>query len=128
MQPLGFLEGRSNRVDYWTSIAVLVALSVGFRLLFGGGGGVIQEFVLVMVAVPRLHDIGRSGWWAVAAFGIEWVGVSALVLVGGDQWATNSLWILGYVVLCVVVLGAWSGDPGENRFGPRPPSGLSWSK
>lgn len=129
MQPLGFLEGRSNRVDYWTVIAIVLALSVGLRLLFGGHGALIQEVVLAFIAVTRLHDIGRSGWWAAGALAIEYVGALALAAnLRPDQYETLAPWIVGYVVLCVIILGAWKGDPGANRFGPPPPSGLSWKR
>ena len=128
MQPIGFLQGRSNRVDYWTSIAIVVALSVGLRLLFRSNGALIQEMVLVIIAVPRLHDVGRSGWWAVVALAVEWLIVVVLAAGAPEIYDAYAPWILGYVLLCVVLLGAWNGNPGENRFGPPPPSGLSWKR
>lgn len=129
MQPTGFLQGRSNRVDYWTSIAIVIAVSMGLRLLFGGYGGVIHEVVLLLVAIPRLHDIGRSGWWGVGALAIAYaIGLGLAARFGLEQYEIYAPWILGYVLLCVTLLGAWNGDPDENRFGPPPPSGLSWKR
>jgi uncharacterized membrane protein YhaH (DUF805 family) len=48
------------------------------------------------VAVRRLHDIGKSGWWLFITF---------VPLVG-------SIWYL--------VLLATDSQPGENEYGPNP--------
>ena len=65
------------------------------------------------VASKRLHDRGRSGWWA------------ALVLVGlALVWPnTHGAWtVFGVVVLVwtLVELGLMPGEQGANRYGPSP--------
>jgi uncharacterized membrane protein YhaH (DUF805 family) len=70
-------------------------------------------FIGACLLSKRLHDRGRSGWWAAlvlaAVFAVWprpegfWDFLAAVVLV----WA-------------VVELGAMPSEPGANRFGPRP--------
>jgi uncharacterized membrane protein YhaH (DUF805 family) len=65
------------------------------------------------VLSKRLHDRGRSGWWA------------AMVLV-----AFAAIWpaphgFLGFLACVVLVwtaveLGVMGGEQGSNRFGPNP--------
>jgi len=50
----------------------------------------------ISVAVRRLHDIGRSGWW-------YWIALIPLV---------------GFILL--IVWFARKGDSGPNQFGPEP--------
>ena len=65
------------------------------------------------VLSKRLHDRGRSGWWAALvlfAFAAEWTrpyGVSSVVFIAILIWA-------------VIELGVMQGEDGANRFGPSP--------
>ena len=89
----------------------------------------VNEVVLAIACVPRLHDIGRSGWWFLSIVAVEVVGV-----IAGLFWftpetvpvvlAATSLVILGLLV----VLGLIQGEPVENQFGPVPEPGLSFKK
>ena len=60
----------------------------------------------------RLHDRGRSGWWAaliLLSFGMVWPSPTG--------W--RSLFIL-VVIWTAVELGLMPSEQGANRFGPRP--------
>ena len=60
----------------------------------------------------RLHDRGRSGWWAaivLLAFSLVWPSASGI----------RALFLI-VVVWAVVELGLMSGEEGSNRFGPNP--------
>lgn len=69
-------QGRATRPEYWwfalfvfllSMCTALIDLSLGFDLEGIGPAsaiGLLATFVPnLSVAVRRLHDIGRSGWW-----------------------------------------------------------------
>ncbi|MFN0128727.1 MAG: DUF805 domain-containing protein [Verrucomicrobiales bacterium] len=104
-------SGRARRREYWYFVLFNVIISVlsvfldkalgTFNSDLGIGiiGGVYSLGVLlpgIGVAVRRLHDTNRSGWWLL-------IGLIPLV---------------GAVVLIVFAL--MDSQPGSNRFGPNP--------
>ena len=104
-------KGRSRRKEYWFFILfytlILIALtfidvSVGTYDAETQLGLISSIFMLAMlvpslaVAVRRLHDTDRSGWWLLIAL---------IPLIGA------------VVILVFMVL---DGTPGDNRFGPNP--------
>lgn len=104
-------EGRARRMEYWMftlfQVVVLVLLMLVGRLLAGGGenpiagvpyaiGALALLVPSIAVAVRRLHDTNRSGWW---------IFIGLIPLIGG-------IW---YFILTLL-----DGTPGPNRFGPDP--------
>ena len=105
-------EGRSRRSEYW--YFVLFASLIGFAagLVAGVLAGIVGEWVAFLayipslyflvpnlaVAVRRLHDVGRSGWWLLIYF----TGIGAFVLL---YWFVKD------------------SDPGSNEYGPNPKLG-----
>jgi uncharacterized membrane protein YhaH (DUF805 family) len=70
-------------------------------------------FFATCVLSKRLHDRGRSGWWA------------ALVLLSlVAVWPTPKHFLdflfAGVVVWAIVELGVMPGEQGANRYGPNP--------
>jgi uncharacterized membrane protein YhaH (DUF805 family) len=70
-------------------------------------------FFAACVLSRRLHDRGRSGWWA------------ALVLLSLIAvWPTPKHFLdflfAGVVVWAVIELGVMPGEQGANRYGPNP--------
>ncbi|WP_426012674.1 DUF805 domain-containing protein [Caulobacter sp. DWR2-3-1b2] len=70
-------------------------------------------FVATCVFSKRLHDRGRSGWWA------------ALVLLSlVAVWPTpKHFWdflFAGVVLWTIIELGVMPGEEGANRYGPNP--------
>lgn len=103
------LEGRMGRMRYLGSNALglacglglwiglmAVAISLSKAALLWGGGLITLLLVLwsIRLTVLRLHDLNRSGWWAL------------LQLVPG----LNAVFSL--------VLVFWPGSPDENDYGP----------
>nr|WP_244426163.1 DUF805 domain-containing protein [Rhizobium mesoamericanum] len=95
-------SGRAGRPEFWwfALFNVIASLIVAFldKVLFGYEilGALYGLAVLLPglgVAVRRLHDIGRSGWWIL-------VGIIPLV---------------GWIVLLVWYLSP--GAPGSNEYG-----------
>jgi uncharacterized membrane protein YhaH (DUF805 family) len=80
----------------------------------------------IAVAVRRLHDTDRSGWWLVAwlvpyAFGLGIIGYG---MGGGNSSAALVGGLLTFVgAIGAIVLLVWyclRGTIGPNRFGPDP--------
>ena len=103
--------GRSRRKEYWMfTLANLVIYVVGGILsgILGRLGviisGLIALYALAViipslaVAIRRLHDTGRSGWWMLISF---------VPLIGG---------------IILLVFFAQDGEPGDNQYGPNPKS------
>lgn len=94
-------SGRAPRSEYWWFVLFYIIVSVcaqaaffGIGLGIGGMQGaalasnICSALVLLMffipslaVAVRRLHDTGRSGWWLMLAYGPMLLCVVLLVLV-----------------------------------------------
>jgi uncharacterized membrane protein YhaH (DUF805 family) len=104
-------DGRARRSEYWyyvlfytlAILALIVVDRVTGTLNADAGIGLLSGlFALgtlvpsLAVAVRRLHDTNRSGWW---------------VLIGAIP-------IIGDIVL--IVFTVQDSQPGANRFGPNP--------
>ena len=103
----GKFEGRASRAAYWWWFL--------FAILANVAGGILDailgtNFVRILVAVAlfvpglsvavrRLHDIDRSGWWIF------------LILIP----------LIGFIVLLIWYLR--EGDPADNQYGPPPVTG-----
>jgi uncharacterized membrane protein YhaH (DUF805 family) len=107
LRKFAVFSGRARRIEYWMFYFV--------NCLIGGAIGIVENmtgagyrsgltilyclFILIpslAVAVRRLHDTGRSGWWLL----IAWVP------------------FVGVIVLLVMLLQ--DSQPGENRYGSNP--------
>jgi uncharacterized membrane protein YhaH (DUF805 family) len=96
-------SGRAARSEYWywtlfAIIADIVAAIVNAFVALGFVGLVVSLALLlpsIAVAIRRLHDLDRTGWWLLLAF----TGIGAIVLLVWD---------------CM------KGTTGSNRFGADP--------
>ncbi|WP_165832228.1 DUF805 domain-containing protein [Caulobacter radicis] len=120
------LKGRINRASYWVIVGVAIAAMLVASLVFRRQ---LPSALVVMLiaAIPRLHDLGRTGWWAGGVF----IALMALFFGGGfvipPQAYQNTLGVA--VLVLPVLLSALGGLPGQaadNAFGPPPPKGLSF--
>lgn len=108
--------GRARRQEYWMFVLInmlisaaigIVERSVGLATDAGAGGplsGLYGLFVLIpgiAVAVRRLHDTGRSGWYLL---------VGLIPLIG---WIFVIIWL------------ATDGQPSTNEYGPSPKYGVA---
>nr|WP_233579558.1 DUF805 domain-containing protein [Verrucosispora sp. FIM060022] len=105
-------RGRARRSEYWWFSLFLLLVGIVASVLdsalgvdFEGSGGPVSLLVNLAVLLPslavavrRLHDIDRTGWWLLLAL----------------------IPIVGWIVLLVFALQ--NGTPGPNRFGPSPKS------
>lgn len=100
-------RGRARRQEYWMfafiNLMFAVLLSMIDRLVFDAGNFILSSLYMLIVLIPgiavavrRLHDTSRSGWWMLLAF-IPVIGVVALIMM-----------------MCV------DSTPAPNRYGPNP--------
>ena len=104
-------EGRARRKEYWFFILFNILIGIGLAIIDNMTGtlnpetgtgllsGIYSLAVLIptiAVAIRRLHDTDRSGWWLLLVF---------VPLIGG---------------LVLLVFFVLDGTPGSNRFGPSP--------
>jgi uncharacterized membrane protein YhaH (DUF805 family) len=121
------LKYRINRPTYWLC-NVFVAVILGVLAYFGKlNGG--MEMMMVLIGVPRLHDIGRSGWLVGAAIVAEIVVVVAVAIFA----SMDTLEIVGgLIVLTIAVLGIWLGmipsQSGANKWGEPPGPGIRFGR
>ncbi len=96
-------SGRARRKEYWFFFLFYLLIFIGLSLLDAilGFGLLSSLFALAMlvpsvaVAVRRLHDTGRTGWW---------------VLIG----------LVPVVNLLLIYFMVLDSDPGTNAYGPNP--------
>jgi uncharacterized membrane protein YhaH (DUF805 family) len=139
-------RGRTSRAPFWvTSVAIGLIVFVGSNLAgmlgrYSAAAGLAVQIAFtpllvayLAVAVRRLHDRNRTGWWMLLygfapgfLSGLAWGGLTA-----GNLKETSALAIL-VIAICVAVwalveLGVLKGTTGANRFGPDPlaPQGVS---
>ena len=69
-------DGRAGRQEFWMFFLANIIVNFVINIVEGiiGTGGVISGLYSLAVLVPqialgtrRLHDIGKSGWWQLAA-------------------------------------------------------------
>jgi len=97
-------NGRARRQEYWMFFLInfIITVVLSFFEMKTGLFGISMVYGLAVlvpslaVAVRRLHDTDRSGWW---------------LLVG-------LIPILGVIVLLIFFI--MDGTPGNNRFGASP--------
>jgi len=111
LKKYAIFNGRARRKEYWMFVLFYTIFGIVAVILdnvFGtaskdtGYGIIYGLYSLAMilpalaVAVRRLHDTGKSGWW---------LFISLIPLIG-------SIWLL--------VLLVTDGQPSENKYGPNP--------
>tara|TARA_B100000029_G_scaffold188698_2_gene186359 strand:- start:1339 stop:1908 length:570 start_codon:yes stop_codon:yes gene_type:complete len=139
-------RGRSTRAEFWWwqlfGILVSIFLAIVDAISFGAeSSGPLQSLFGLATLIPglalyvrRLHDIGKTGWWALWFF-LIYIFAVVLITVGIVFLFTefNLHVLIGTLILVsgmIVFLSAlvvgiiWAvrkGDEGENRFGPPSP-------
>ena len=111
------LRGRANRKEYWLYVGALLA--VGMLLVeVAPILNLVGALVVLYAQVRRLHDFGRTGWWAGGALLLQIPLALILYYSLGEE--TGLLIGNGLILIPIVWIGAIPGHPHENRFGPPP--------
>lgn len=130
-------KGRLSRQDYWlgTLINVFAQNLFGFIPILGLLLWLLALWPALAVAVKRLHDIGRTGWYVLVPV-ISAIGSAAVLIYG--TWEFSGLpqtatrtdygtlipYLLGSVALLliylafIVALGLIKGQAADNAYGP----------
>jgi uncharacterized membrane protein YhaH (DUF805 family) len=140
---LDFFTGRSNRQEYWISVALLILVAVVLNLLNMQMAGLAVTIMWIVTWVRRLHDVNLSGWWAALPIALLFVLVACLIVFGGadvnamqhaietgDESALTgnaANLLLGVVALGMIIqlgftiwLGIRAGTAGKNKYGVPP--------
>ncbi len=138
-------RGRCNRKGLLVILLVTLALQGGLFASYLGYGPPVSAPVLTVIklaffwiaisaTVQRLHDVGHSGWWLAAAFGVllAWsaiVPVVAFIVFGAEilrPFSPLFFMILGLIYALPLAGAIWlhvaKGEAASNRFGPVPGS------
>lgn len=109
-------EGRARRKEYWFFVLFNIIIGIVLALVdmqtgtlnpdtgVGFLSGIYSLAVLmptIAVAIRRLHDTDRSGWWLL---------IVLVPIIGG---------------LVLLVFFVLDGTPGSNQFGPNPKEGTA---
>jgi uncharacterized membrane protein YhaH (DUF805 family) len=120
--------GRINRATYFLCLAILSAVwaaAVASQVRVPG------EIIALVISIPRLHDIGKSAWWAGAAFLVELVVVFGALPFAISGHNVGVIEIAGGMFALVlwglmIWLGCVRGQEGVNKYGEPPPAGVSF--
>lgn len=130
--------GRSRRLDfanYWlASMLVAAALHLATDKLWAWESRILARsvvdifFALPMIAlfVRRLHDQGRTGWWALILPPLAAQNIYTMLRVNfhafDPQWPALSYWNLAFLLLAIAFVSMllFPGTIGPNRYGPNP--------
>ncbi|HWA64232.1 MAG TPA: DUF805 domain-containing protein [Caulobacteraceae bacterium] len=114
-------DGRIPRTAWWLGVVLLMLVSG----LYEGVAGPTVRLATFWFVYPallwfaacvhwkRLHDRGRSGWWALLI-------LAAFVAVWPITRPVAALLAAPVLVWTVVELGVMPGEQGANRFGRSP--------
>jgi len=114
-------SGRLARTPFLIAAAVLIAILAAYDAAVLGWARRLTGWLVLSVLLfagacilsKRLHDRGRSGWWAapiLLAFAMAWPRPAGFL----DFLAMVLL------IWAAVELGVMRGERGLNRFGPPP--------
>ena len=105
--------GRAPRLPSWVAAVILLTIAALYEAIPSVLHWITGWFVYpglfycgACVLSKRLHDRGRSGWWA------------ALVLLVPDNFFDGFFVLVALWAL--IDLGAMPGEHGANRYGPNP--------
>ena len=100
-------SGRARRKEYWMFVLVHIIISIVIFIIGSFAVGLYGLAIITpafAVAIRRLHDTGRSGWWLLV----------------------NCVPIIGGIILLIWMVK--DSDEGENQYGPNPKEALEPSQ
>ncbi|MFI4950055.1 MAG: DUF805 domain-containing protein [Caulobacterales bacterium] len=112
--------GRAPRMPSWIATAILVVFAALYEtipsLLHWLSGWFVYPVLIycgACVLSKRLHDRGRSGWWAALV-------LFATVAVWPQPNSFFDFFFTLVIIWAVIDLGVMPGEAGTNRYGPNP--------
>ena len=124
-----FRKYRINRSTYWAGFGFLVAWVLFAIFVLHKEKGYVSEVVIALICIPRLHDIGRSGWIVAGGLLAYFVVVFGIVL---NLDLDTALIVLGIVNIgltgLLIYLGTIPGDTAANAYGDPPAPGIQFRR
>ncbi len=113
--------GRTPRPPFWIAAAALFILAAIYETVASPALKLLTFWFVyplllasgACVVSKRLHDRGRSGWWAALV-------LFAVVLMWPTPYGARAVIALPVIIWSIVELGLLPGEQGANRFGPGP--------
>lgn len=113
--------GRTPRTPFLIAAAILIALAAVYEgvvnsLVHWLTGLVVYPLLLfcgASILAKRLHDRGRSGWWAALI-------LFAVVVAWPHPHGFFGMAFTAVLVWAAIELGLMPGEQGSNRYGPSP--------
>jgi len=137
-------QGRINRGKFWLGVLVYVIVNIVFGVIqyaLGSLGAILAAIAAIAVfisgiavALKRLHDRDKSGWWLLIFYVAPVVlfiigGVIAIAGIASDSMGGGIIGTLFYLagaavlIWAFVELGCLRGTAGSNQYGPDPLAG-----
>lgn len=116
-------RGRSARKEYavFTVANFVLSAVLGLIPVIGGLFSLIIIIPGIAVAVRRLHDLNKSGWWLLAPFLILIIGLIGVAGTVEEGGAAAWVWLMVAGGIMSLVMSIWllfaRGTDGANRFG-----------
>jgi uncharacterized membrane protein YhaH (DUF805 family) len=114
---LALFGGRMGRRRYWAWVGAVIVGSTVLAAATRAQAGGLATATWLCAGVPRLHDLGRSGWWAAGVLAFIAGALAAATLVGPLMVAAMSYLSVLLELALVIWLGLADPDPCENRWG-----------
>jgi uncharacterized membrane protein YhaH (DUF805 family) len=113
--------GRLSRIPFVFAFALVIALLALYEAVADARAQWVTGWVFypvflhfaASVLAKRLHDRGRSGWWAAPILLALWV-----VWPAPHHWFQLAFALV--LAAAAIELGVVPGEPGPNAFGPNP--------
>ena len=132
-------KDRATRSEFWWCMLFVFLANIVIGILglipvlgviVGLVGYIASCWLSIIVAIRRLHDLNKRGYWLVAAYVPLIIG-TVLSVVGEEEREEDLLYAGG--TLCLIAIGFYiylivifclRGTVGPNRFGPDPLNGV----
>lgn len=123
-------SGRARRREFWmftlisfiiTSVINLIEYPLNTEIL-----SIVYEIGIFLpsfaVAVRRLHDVGKSGWWLVLP---NFIFLLAYIFILNGNFTSGLISTVSFVFVLVygIILLVWlcrESDAGRNKYGKNP--------
>ncbi len=114
-------SGRAARAPFWIAMALIFAVAVAYEAAAGPTLRLLTFWLIYPVLLAaascviakRLHDRGRSGWWAALVLFV-------VVMIWPEPRGSRAILAFPVLVWAFVELGLLAGEQGANRFGASP--------